>query len=52
MRPTSLLGLAGLVVIGIIIADFVIHPSGTTAAANGIVNITKPAEGALLGKAP
>lgn len=52
MRPTSLLGLAGLVVVGIIIADFLIHPSGTTAAANGLVNVTKPAEGALLGTAP
>jgi hypothetical protein len=52
VRPTSLLGLAGLVVIGIILADFLIHPAGTTAAANGLVNITKPAEGALLGKAP
>jgi len=52
MRPTSILGLAGLVVVGIIIADFLIHPAGTRAAANGLVNITKPAESALLGKAP
>ena len=52
MRPTSLLGLAGLVVVGIIIADFLIHPAGTQAAANGLVNVTKPAEGALLGTAP
>lgn len=51
MRPTSILGLAGLVVVGIIVADFLIHPGGTTAAANGLVNITKPAENALLGKA-
>jgi hypothetical protein len=52
MRPTSILGLAGLVVVGIIIADFLIHPQGTTAAANGLVNVTKPAESALLGTAP
>lgn len=52
MRPTSLLGLAGLVVVGIIIADLVTHPSGTQAAAQGLVNITKPAESALLGVAP
>lgn len=52
MRPTSILGLAGLVVVGIIIADFVAHPEGTKAAANGLVNITKPAESALLGVAP
>jgi hypothetical protein len=44
-----LLGIAGLVVVGIIIADFLIHPVGTTAAANGIVNIAKPAQNALLG---
>jgi hypothetical protein len=49
MRPTSLIGLAGLTVIGIIIADFIIHPAGTTAAANGVVDIEKPTENALLG---
>lgn len=52
MRPTSLLGLAGLVTVGIIIADFLTHPTGTMAAANALVNITKPAESALLGVAP
>jgi hypothetical protein len=50
MRPTSLLALAGLVVIGVIIADFLIHPDGTKAAANGIVAIEKPSLNALLGK--
>jgi hypothetical protein len=49
MRPTSFLGLAGLVVVGVIIADFLIHPSGTTAAANGLVSIEKPSFNALLG---
>jgi hypothetical protein len=52
MRPTNLIGLAALVVVGIIVADVLIHPAGTQAAANGIVNITKPAESALLGVAP
>jgi hypothetical protein len=52
MRPTSILGLAGLVVVGVIVADFLIHPSGTTAAANGIVSIEKPSFSALLGSAP
>lgn len=52
MRPTSLLGLAGLVVVGVIVADFLIHPAGTTAAANGIVGIEKPAFTALLGSKP
>lgn len=52
MRPTTLIGLAGLIIVGTIIADFLIHPQGTTAAANGLVSIMKPSYGALLGKAP
>ncbi len=50
MRVTSLLGLAGAVVVGVIIADFLIHPAGTQAAANGLVNVEKPGLNALLGK--
>lgn len=49
MRPTSALALAGLVVVGVIIADFVAKPQGTQAAANGIVSVEKPALNALLG---
>lgn len=49
MRPTSVLGIIGLAVVGIIIADFLIHPQGTKAAADGLVSITKPAGNALLG---
>jgi hypothetical protein len=49
MRPTSLLGLAGLIVVGVIIADLVIHPTGTTAAANGINNLAKTTTNGLLG---
>ena len=52
MRPTSLIGLAGLVVVGVIIADLIVHPNGTTAAANGINNIAKTSVSGLLGKAP
>lgn len=52
MRPTTLIGLAGLVVTGIIIADFLIHPQGTQQAAQGLVAITTPAEAALLGGVP
>lgn len=50
MRPANMLALAGLVVVGVILADFVIHPSGTKAASQGLVNIEKPALNALLGK--
>lgn len=49
MRPTGLLALAGLVVTGVIIANFVIHPEGTKAVANGFVSIEKPTLNALLG---
>lgn len=38
-----------LIIGGIIIADFLIHPAGTTAAANGIVGIQKTAGNQLLG---
>jgi hypothetical protein len=49
MRPTSLIGLAGLIVVGVIIADLVVHPQGTTAAANGINTLAKTSVGGLLG---
>lgn len=49
MRPTSVLAGFGLVVIGVIIADFLIHPEGTKAVANGFVAIEKPGLNALLG---
>lgn len=49
MRVTSILGLLGLVVTGVIVADFLIHPEGTKAAANGLVAIEKPSLNALLG---
>ena len=49
MRPTSFLGLAGLVIVGIIVADFLIHPEGTKAAGNAVVAVEKPTYNALLG---
>lgn len=49
MRPTTLLALGGLVVVGVIIANLTIHPDGTKAIANGFVNIEKPSLNALLG---
>lgn len=38
-----------LVVIGVIIADILIHPTGTQQAANGISSILTPTYSALLG---
>ena len=51
MRPTTILGLAGLIVVGVIIADLVVHPNGTKAAAGGINTLAKTSTSALLGKA-
>lgn len=50
MRPTSVLAAVGLVIMGVIFADFVAHPQGTKAAANGLIGIEKPALNALLGQ--
>lgn len=50
MRPTSVLGLLGLIVVGVIAANLIIHPAGTKAAGQAIVNMEKPALNALLGK--
>ena len=52
MRPTTVIGLAGLIVVGVIIADLITHPSGTTAAANGINSLAKTSVSGLLGTAP
>lgn len=40
---------ASLIVIGVVIADVLIHPTGTAAASKGIVGVEKPALNALLG---
>ena len=50
MRPTSIIGVIALIVMGVIVADFLTHPEGTTASANGIVAIEKPSLNALLGR--
>jgi hypothetical protein len=49
---SAIFSLAALVVGGIIVADILIHPAGTQAAANGLAQITTPAESSLLGTAP
>lgn len=40
----------GSIITGVIIADILIHPQGTQAAANGIATIAKPTYNALLGQ--
>ncbi len=41
--------LAALVVGGVIVADILLHPSGTAAASQGFATATKPSLNALLG---
>lgn len=50
MRFTGFVGVLLLVVVGVMFADLETHPSGTTAAANGVVDIEQPGLNALLGK--
>lgn len=50
MRPTTVIGLAGLIVVGVIAADLVAHPSGTTAAGNVATGFWKTSINGLLGK--
>jgi len=52
MKPTSFLGLLGLVVAGLMLGDILTHPAGTQAAGNALVSIITPTESSLLGVAP
>jgi hypothetical protein len=45
-----LVAIGSLVVVGVIIADILIHPQGTAAASTGAQGIEKPALNALLGQ--
>lgn len=46
---SKLFGVFTIVIFGVIIADVLAHPSGTTSAANGVANILKPTYNSLLG---
>jgi hypothetical protein len=50
MRLTGIFGLTVIVVLAAAAANLEAHPAGTTAAANGIVDIEKPGLNAVLGK--
>lgn len=52
MKPTNAIGLAGLIIIGIIIADALAHPNGVKQAGASIVAVATPTYGALLGQVP
>lgn len=46
---SKIFGVLTLVIMGVIAADVLAHPSGTAAASNGVSNILKPSYNALLG---
>jgi hypothetical protein len=50
MRVTGIFSLAGALVFGIIIADFLTHPQGTTVLANAGTEVEKVSVNGLLGK--
>lgn len=50
MRVTGFFSLAGAVVFGVIIADFLTHPQGTSTLANAGVTVEKVGVNGLLGK--
>lgn len=52
MRPTTLIGLAGLVVLGLIVGDVLLHPKGSATAFNGVSALVIPSEQGLLGSTP
>jgi hypothetical protein len=49
MRVSGSWSLAGLVVMGLIAADFLLHPQGTKAAFTGVSGITKSTGNQLIG---
>lgn len=49
MRVTGFWSLAGFVVFGIIVADLLIHPAGTNAVGNTLINAEKNTGNQLLG---
>jgi hypothetical protein len=49
-KPTTFIALLGAVVAGLIVADFLRHPAGTKAVANGAVSIATPTIAGLEGK--
>lgn len=50
MKPTTWVSLAGIVVVGLIIGNFLKNPAGTTAVANGAVALATPTIQGLSGQ--
>jgi hypothetical protein len=51
MNGSKIAAFFAMVVSGVVIADILIHPEGTKAAANGVSTILTPTYSALLGGA-
>jgi len=51
MKVSGFWSLTGLVVTGLIIADLVLHPSGTNTAFKGVTGLTSSTGNQLIGKA-
>lgn len=51
MRPTSVIGLLAFGVMGLIVADFLTHPTGTAALGTSVTSFTKTAGNQLIGVA-
>ena len=51
MRVSGFWSLTGLIVTGLIVADLVLHPTGTTAAFNGVTGLSKNTGNQLIGTA-
>lgn len=50
MKPTTWVALAGLVVAGLIVGNFLRNPQGTKAIANGAVSLATPTIQGLSGQ--
>jgi len=49
MRVSGFWSFAGLIVVGLIVADLVLHPSGTSTAFAGITGVAKNTGNQLIG---
>ncbi|MHB8843019.1 MAG: hypothetical protein ACYC56_14735 [Candidatus Aquicultor sp.] len=51
MRVSGFWSAVGLIVTGLIVADLVLHPVGTSTAFNGVTSLSKNTGNQLIGKA-
>lgn len=51
MRPTTVIGLGALMIMGLIVGDFLTHPQGTQALGSSLTAFQKTSGNQLLGVA-